>query len=211
MEPATRAPRQKPSTSSSDSRELSPMASSGSRLNDHAAQYPERAAPYPVRVAQLPDRKQDDADEPFDLIIRNGKIVDGTGNPWFLGDVAVRGDRIVEVSRAIQGPAKRTIDASRKVVAPGFIDIHSHSDYLLLEDGDAQSKIRQGVTTEVLGEGNSAGPYQGKLGPKIRNRWEHARRVDDVGRLLRRDPAIRHLDQYRLLRRVEQRLAVCHG
>ncbi len=184
MGPLTCAPRQKPSKSTNEHRKFSLMASSGSRLNDHvaestkhAAQYPDhaakstdRAAQHPVRVAQLPDPKEegDDyhADQPFDLIIRNGRIVDGTGNPWFLGDVAIQGDRIVEVGRAVQGPAKRTIDASRKVVAPGFIDIHSHSDYLLLEDGDAQSKIRQGVTTEVLGEGNSAGPYQGKLGPK---------------------------------------------
>jgi N-acyl-D-aspartate/D-glutamate deacylase len=57
------------------------------------------------------------------------------------------------------GTAKREIDAKGLVVAPGFIDMHSHSDYLLLQDGDAQSKIRQGVTTEVLGEGRSAGPF----------------------------------------------------
>src|SRR5947209_141607 len=63
------------------------------------------------------------------------------------------------------GAAKREIDARGLVVAPGFIDMHSHSDFTLLEDGNAQSKIRQGVTTEVLGEGSSAGPYQGKLAP----------------------------------------------
>jgi N-acyl-D-aspartate/D-glutamate deacylase len=102
------------------------------------------------------------ADPAYDLLIRNGRIVDGTGNPWFHGDVAVRGDRIVAVGRAPAGAAKREIDARGLVVAPGFIDIHSHSDYLLLEDGDAQSKVRQGVTTEVLGEGQSAGPWQGK-------------------------------------------------
>jgi N-acyl-D-amino-acid deacylase len=62
--------------------------------------------------------------------------------------------------------ARRTIDATGLVVAPGFIDMHSHSDYLLLEDGDAQSKIRQGVTTEVLGEGSSGGPYKGELSPR---------------------------------------------
>jgi N-acyl-D-aspartate/D-glutamate deacylase len=106
------------------------------------------------------------ADEaPYDLVIRNGKIVDSTGNPWFVGDVAIRGDRIVAVGRIPAAEAKREIDAKGLVVAPGFIDMHSHSDYLLLEDGNAQSKIRQGVTTEVLGEGNSAGPYQGKLPP----------------------------------------------
>src|SRR5262245_9343339 len=105
------------------------------------------------------------ADEPpYDLLIRHGKIVDGTGNPWYRGDVAIRGQRIVAVGQVPAAPAKRTIDAKGLVVAPGFIDMHSHSDFLLLEDGKAQSKIRQGVTTEVLGEGDSAGPYQGKLG-----------------------------------------------
>src|SRR5580700_6611107 len=107
------------------------------------------------------------ADEaPYDLILRNGKIVDGTGNPWFVGDVAIRGDRIVAVGRVPAGPAKREIDAKGLVVAPGFIDMHSHSDYVLLEDGNAQSKIRQGVTTEVLGEGTSAGPNVGKRPPR---------------------------------------------
>jgi N-acyl-D-amino-acid deacylase len=106
------------------------------------------------------------ADQPYDLLIRNGTIVDGTGNPWFHGDLAVQKDRIVAVGRVPPKPAKREIDARGLVVAPGFIDMHSHSDFLLLEDGNAQSKIRQGVTTEVLGEGRSAGPYQGKLRPR---------------------------------------------
>lgn len=97
----------------------------------------------------------------YDLVIRNGRIVDGSGNPWFYGDLAVRGDRIAAVGR-ISKKGDREIDAKGLIVAPGFIDMHSHSDLLLLEDGDAQSKIRQGVTTEVLGEGSSAAPYQGK-------------------------------------------------
>jgi N-acyl-D-aspartate/D-glutamate deacylase len=101
----------------------------------------------------------------YDLLIRNGKIVDGTGNPWYRGDLAVRGDKIVALGRVPPGRARREIDAAGLVVAPGFIDIHSHSDYTLLEDGNAQSKIRQGVTTEVLGESVSAGPYQGRLLP----------------------------------------------
>jgi N-acyl-D-amino-acid deacylase len=101
--------------------------------------------------------------EPFDVVIRGGKIVDGTGNPWFLGDVAIRGSKIEAVgSLAPDTAARRVIDARGMVVAPGFIDIHSHSDLTLLEDGSAQSKIRQGVTTEVLGEDTSAGPATGK-------------------------------------------------
>jgi N-acyl-D-aspartate/D-glutamate deacylase/sugar lactone lactonase YvrE len=98
----------------------------------------------------------------FDLVIRHGKLVDGTGNPWFNGDVATKGDRVAAVG-TIAGQGKREIDARGRIVAPGFIDIHSHSDWLLLEDGSAPSKIRQGVTTEVLGEGSSAGPSKGKL------------------------------------------------
>ena len=99
----------------------------------------------------------------YDLVLRGGKLIDGSGNPWVHGDVAIRGDRIVAVGRVPTGSSKREIDAKGLVVAPGFIDMHSHSDYVLLEDGDAQSKIRQGVTTEVLGEGNSGGPNLGEL------------------------------------------------
>ncbi|MFT5527546.1 MAG: N-acyl-D-amino-acid deacylase, partial [Pirellulaceae bacterium] len=106
------------------------------------------------------------AEKPLDLLLRGGTIVDGTGNAWFKGDVGIRGDRIARIARHIDEPATREIDAANLVVAPGFIDIHSHSDYLLLEDGNARSKITQGVTTEVLGEGRSPGPYQGKLGRK---------------------------------------------
>ena len=106
------------------------------------------------------------ADEsPCDLLIRGGRVVDGTGNPWFTGDVAITGNRITAVGRALSFKAKTTIDAKGLVVAPGFIDIYSHSDLLVLEDGKAESKIRQGVTLEVLGEGPSAGPAKGKLPP----------------------------------------------
>lgn len=102
------------------------------------------------------------AAQDYDIVIRNGVVVDGTGNPWFKADLAIKGDRIAKIGR-ITGTARRAIDATGLVVAPGFIDIHSHSDIKLLQDGLAQSKIRQGVTTEILGEGNSAGPYQGPL------------------------------------------------
>ena len=102
------------------------------------------------------------AEPAYDLVVRNGKIIDGSGNPWFVGDVAVRDGRIVAVGRVPPGPARRAIDARGLVVAPGFIDMHSHSDRPLLEDGAAWSKIRQGVTTEVLGEDTSGGPAKGR-------------------------------------------------
>ena len=107
-------------------------------------------------------------DTPLDLVIRNGRVVDGTGNPWMHGDLAIRGDRIVAVGRVpADAPARRTIDASGLVVAPGFVDAHSHSDWVLFEDGDAPSKVRQGVTTEVLGEDRSGDPHRGKLSPRV--------------------------------------------
>ena len=98
----------------------------------------------------------------FDIVIRNGRIVDGTGNPWSHGDLAIKAGRISAVGR-VDGKGNIEVDAAGLVVAPGFIDIHSHSDLKLLKDGRAQSKIRQGVTTEILGEGNSAGPRKGRL------------------------------------------------
>jgi len=104
------------------------------------------------------------AEEPrYDLVVRNATVVDGTGNPWFFADVAVKGEKIANIGKILPAEGRREIDAAGLVLAPGFIDIHSHSDTLLLEDGSAQSKIRQGVTTEVLGEGDSVGPATGRL------------------------------------------------
>ena len=98
----------------------------------------------------------------IDLLISHGRIVDGTGNPPFLGDVAIRDNRIVTMGHLSATAAKKVIDATGLTVSPGFIDIHNHSDYTLLVDGDAQSMIRQGVTSMILGEGESAGPIGGK-------------------------------------------------
>ncbi len=92
-----------------------------------------------------------------DLLIRGGRIVDGTGNPSFAGDLAIRAGRIVALGR-VREQAARVIDASGLVVAPGFIDIHNHSDFTVLDDGDAPSMVRQGVTSMVFGEGGSAAP-----------------------------------------------------
>ncbi|HUY14824.1 MAG TPA: D-aminoacylase [Terriglobia bacterium] len=103
----------------------------------------------------------------YDLLIIHGHIIDGSGSPWFEGSVAVRDGEIVAVGRLIHPTARRVIDATGLVVAPGFIDLHSHSDYTLLADGDGQSKIRQGVTTEIIGEDASAGPFAAPGQPDI--------------------------------------------
>jgi N-acyl-D-amino-acid deacylase len=93
----------------------------------------------------------------YDLVIRHARVLDGTGNPWFYTDVGVTGDRITHVG-TIPEKGKREIDAAGMYLTPGFIDMHSHSDYTLLVDGNAESKLRQGVTTEILGEASSAAP-----------------------------------------------------
>jgi len=95
----------------------------------------------------------------YDLVIRNGRVVDGSGAPWFYADVAVAGGKIVAVGRLLSCEAKSTYDAQGKTVAPGFIDMHSHSDAPLLVNNRSESKVRQGVTTEVIGNcGTSLGP-----------------------------------------------------
>ncbi|MBC7237731.1 MAG: amidohydrolase family protein [Chloroflexi bacterium] len=98
----------------------------------------------------------------YEVIIRGGRIINGTGSPWFQGDVAVQGERIVAIGRQITGEAEQVIDATGRYVCPGFIDTHTHSDFSFFIDPTAQSKVRQGVTTEVTGNcGSSAAPWMG--------------------------------------------------
>lgn len=99
----------------------------------------------------------------FDLVIRGGEVFDGSGAPARRADVGIRGDSIAEIGDLAAANATRTVDARGLVVAPGFIDMHSHSDYTLLVDGRALSKVTQGVTTELLGEADSAAPAAGPV------------------------------------------------
>ena len=94
----------------------------------------------------------------FDLVIAHGRIVDGTGSPWYSGDVGIRDGRIAAIGNLDKVPRKRTIDAQGKVVAPGFIDMLGQSELTILVDPRLPSKIYQGITTEITGEGNSAAP-----------------------------------------------------
>ncbi|RIK30940.1 MAG: dihydroorotase, partial [Chloroflexi bacterium] len=101
-----------------------------------------------------------------DVLIRNAQVVDGSGNPWFYGDVALRGDRIAAITPPGQIAAEQaaeTVDATGLVVCPGFIDILSHSILSLMRDGRCLSKITQGVTTEIMGEDWSPAPFGGLM------------------------------------------------
>ena len=94
----------------------------------------------------------------YDIVITNGHIIDGTGSPWYSGDVGIRNGRIASIGNLSTAERKRTIDAAGKVVAPGFIDMLGQSELTILVDPRLPSKIYQGITTEVTGEGGSIAP-----------------------------------------------------
>jgi len=107
-----------------------------------------------LAVAQHPD---------YDFLISGGRIVDGTGAPWVSGDIAISDDRIVAIGNLSKASAKKQIDAAGLMVSPGFIDLQGQSEFNVLIDNRAASKITQGVTTEITGEGSSIAPLNDRL------------------------------------------------
>jgi dihydroorotase/N-acyl-D-amino-acid deacylase len=113
------------------------------------------------------------AHDDYDLIIRNGRIIDGTGSPWYRGDVAIRGDRIAAIGRLANVTARKTIDAKGEIVAPGFIDMLGQSELTILVAPSLPSKIFQGITTEITGEGDSVAPLDDRMVAGNRAGYEH--------------------------------------
>ena len=103
-------------------------------------------------------RMTSDASTPFDVVISNGHVIDGTGSPWYAADIGIRGGRIAAIGNLSAATAARRVDAHGMVVAPGFIDMLGQSELTMLVDPHLPSKIFQGITTEVTGEGSSAAP-----------------------------------------------------
>jgi dihydroorotase/N-acyl-D-amino-acid deacylase len=111
--------------------------------------------------------------EPFDVVILHGHIVDGTGSPWYSGDVGIRNGHIAAIGDLAGAPAKQKIDAQGKVVAPGFIDMLGQSELTILVDPRLPSKIYQGITTEITGEGNSVAPLNDAMIAADHAGYEH--------------------------------------
>ena len=116
---------------------------------------------------------------PFDLVITNGHIVDGTGSPWYSGDLGIRDGKIAAIGNLAASPRKRTIDTGGKVVAPGFIDMLGQSELTILVDPRLPSKIYQGITTEITGEGGSAAPLNDAIIQTDRSGYDHYKITPD--------------------------------
>src|SRR5579863_861723 len=113
------------------------------------------------------------APQPFDIVITNGHIIDGTGSPWYSGDIGIRDGKIAAIGNLSAAPRTRTIDAGGKVVAPGFIDMLGQSELTILVDPRLPSKIYQGITTEITGEGGSAAPLNAAIIRADRAAYDH--------------------------------------
>ncbi len=133
----------------------------------------------------------------FDVLITGGRVVDGTGAPWYRADVGIVGDRITAIGQLSDQTATTKIDASNMVVAPGFIDMLGQSEFNVLVDGRAASKITQGITTEITGEGSSIAPLNDRLVGLAKTQYDHYKVAQDFrtigeyfARLERTPPAI---------------------
>jgi dihydroorotase/N-acyl-D-amino-acid deacylase len=115
----------------------------------------------------------------FDLVITHGHIVDGTGSPWYSGDVGIRHGHIAAIGNLAAVPRKRTIDAAGKVVAPGFIDMLGQSELTIMVDPRLPSKIYQGITSEITGEGNSIAPLNDAIIRSDRSGYDHYKITPD--------------------------------
>ncbi|MGA2809037.1 MAG: D-aminoacylase [Terracidiphilus sp.] len=117
--------------------------------------------------------------EGFDIVIVNGHIMDGTGSPWYSGQVGIRAGRIAAIGNLSAAPRRQTIDAMGKVVAPGFIDMLGQSELTMLVDPRVPSKIFQGITTEITGEGSSAAPINQAMVAADRAGYDHLKITPD--------------------------------
>src|SRR5216684_599510 len=122
---------------------------------------------------------QDNPSNAYDVIIKNGKIIDGSGNPWVSGDIAIRGDRIAKIGKLDGFNAKRIIDAHNLVVSPGFIDMLGQSEEALLIDNRSLSKLSQGITSEITGEGNSIAPQNALTLSELQPQLDHYHLIVD--------------------------------
>jgi dihydroorotase/N-acyl-D-amino-acid deacylase len=116
---------------------------------------------------------------PFDVVIVNGHVVDGTGTPWYAADVGIRGGRIAAIDHLTDAPATQRIDAAGQIVAPGFIDMLGQSELTILVDPHLPSKIFQGITTEVTGEGGSVAPLNDRIIKADEVGYKHLQIVPD--------------------------------
>lgn len=114
-----------------------------------------------------------DQQAPFDVMIKNGRILDGSGGPWYSADIGIRGDRIVAIGKLDGEQAKKVIDATGRIVSPGFIDMLGQSETALLIDNRSLSKLSQGITTEITGEGGSVAPQNDKTLASLKPYLEH--------------------------------------
>src|ERR1700688_645851 len=119
------------------------------------------------------------APQPFDLVITNGHIIDGTGSPWYSGDIGIRDGKVAAIGNLAASPRKRTIDAAGKVVAPGFVDMLGQSELSILVEPRLPSKIYQGITTEITGEGGSVAPLNDAIIQSDRPGYDHYRITPD--------------------------------